>query len=56
VSEELARTIRGSIASGRDVAVLFSFRARRVVEVRVQNVFPNDQAVRSFEPSPAARS
>ena len=46
VSDDLARRIRGAIASGEEVAVIFSHRARMLVEVRVQNVWARFDAPR----------
>jgi hypothetical protein len=56
VCDDLARRINGAVNSGREIALIFRLRARRVVEVRVQAVWVNDEATRSFSPDsePAA--
>lgn len=51
VSDELARQIRGLVASGRPSEITFVLRAGVVTAVRAANTWDNELATRTFKPT-----
>ncbi len=51
VSDELARQIRGLVASGRPAEITFVFKAGQVTAVRAANTWDNELATRTFRPT-----